>query len=654
MFHMQYISIANCYRLCKYYTYKVDIKERGSMLITDRFRHMFSDMRTAVGLLLGAVLVALAVAVLHTAPANAQVVGSGALQVATGANTACAVKDNWAYCWGSNDHGMLGIGRTDGGKNRSTPVKVADNKDAIPADKGLCNKKNWLGQCTGYARQPAPAQPASAMHGYSVTKVSVGKTHACAIADARVFCWGDNSKGQLGNRTHTDSIAPVAVDISQKDVVPAPVTNKPCGGWFQPQCKTTQPPTQAKSALGAQEAIDVVAGEYFTCALTSEGTVACWGEGDDGRLGTGNTKDSNFPVAVYSGADSVLKGKRGVKLSKASAKTTCVLAVPQDSTLETLDGNPYCWGYGMGTGTIPTGKGSSTTKCSKTSPRQVPAGSSKSTYFDGLKPVAVSDTKLFGDAVANNYVTGLGADKNVYIWGMNGHEEVTEYTNVSSCVIRSCTGFSPAIQLAGYTSNSRTTTQKNSTGGTTKNTNHYSGRATPGTKATAWKPDYDGCRKQNETHYGFTKVHKFVKIGSVTPVTPSSLASSSRTNISLVAGDASGGLFCSGVPANVACDANGSSMEEGQTGSNYTKQCTTKTVLFIFKSTTCQPAPKGPQSVDRSGWLAGKTIDSISTSATGFSCAISDGGVGCWGVNGRGQLGVGDTNNRNVPVAVKL
>jgi hypothetical protein len=52
------------------------------------------------------------------------------------------------------------------------------------------------------------------------------------------------------------------------------------------------------------------------------------------------------------------------------------------------------------------------------------------------------------------------------------------------------------------------------------------------------------------------------------------------------------------------------------------------------------------------GALAGKTVIDI-TAGYGHTCAlISDGTVTCWGYNGYGQIGDGDTTNSNVPVAV--
>ena len=50
-----------------------------------------------------------------------------------------------------------------------------------------------------------------------------------------------------------------------------------------------------------QDAVQVAAGLYHTCALLSDGGVRCWGEGGNGRLGDGSTTDRTAPVAVLAG-----------------------------------------------------------------------------------------------------------------------------------------------------------------------------------------------------------------------------------------------------------------------------------------------------------------------------------------------------------------
>ncbi|HRQ87030.1 MAG TPA: hypothetical protein PLY16_02875, partial [Candidatus Saccharibacteria bacterium] len=95
--------------------------------------------------------------------------------ITSGAVHSCAVIGGQAYCWGSGDSGRLGSGNT---SNSSVPVAVST--DGVLAGK-------------------------------TVTAISAGNSHTCAIADGRLFCWGYGGTGQLGNGSNANSSVPVAV-----------------------------------------------------------------------------------------------------------------------------------------------------------------------------------------------------------------------------------------------------------------------------------------------------------------------------------------------------------------------------------------------------------------------------------------------------------
>jgi alpha-tubulin suppressor-like RCC1 family protein len=46
------------------------------------------------------------------------------------------------------------------------------------------------------------------------------------------------------------------------------------------------------------KALALAAGDYFTCALSVDGSVWCWGSGSEGQLGTGRKDSSPRPVRV--------------------------------------------------------------------------------------------------------------------------------------------------------------------------------------------------------------------------------------------------------------------------------------------------------------------------------------------------------------------
>jgi hypothetical protein len=132
----------------------------------------------------------------------------------------------------------------------------------------------------------------------TATAVAVGADHTCALTSVGgVKCWGDNYHGALGDGTATDRYAPV--DVS-----------------------------------GLRSGVQAIAtGDYFSCALTDEGGVKCWGFNRFGQLGDGTTRDRHTPVAVAGLA-------RGVAAVAAGSAHACAL---------TSAGAVRCWGYnGLG------------------------------------------------------------------------------------------------------------------------------------------------------------------------------------------------------------------------------------------------------------------------------------------------------------------
>jgi alpha-tubulin suppressor-like RCC1 family protein len=80
--------------------------------------------------------------------------------------------DGTLWCWGENLFGQIGDGTTTG---RLAPVQVV----------ALAN---------------------------SVAQVTVGNSHTCARKiDSTVWCWGNNSMGNLGDGTLTERHTPVQV-----------------------------------------------------------------------------------------------------------------------------------------------------------------------------------------------------------------------------------------------------------------------------------------------------------------------------------------------------------------------------------------------------------------------------------------------------------
>ena len=106
------------------------------------------------------------------------------------------------------------------------------------------------------------------------TSAPFDSAHTCALlSDGSARCWGMNDHGQLGDATTANSSTPVAV----------------CASGSGPGCVGGSP-------LGGVAAIS--AGSLHTCALRSDGRVACWGYNFFGQLGDNTTTERHTPVYV--------------------------------------------------------------------------------------------------------------------------------------------------------------------------------------------------------------------------------------------------------------------------------------------------------------------------------------------------------------------
>jgi alpha-tubulin suppressor-like RCC1 family protein len=154
----------------------------------------------------------------------------------------------------------------------------------------------------------------------------------------------------------------------------------------------------AVSGLSGVKAVAV--GEFFACALTNAGGVQCWGENSVGQLGNGSTVDSNVPVQVQ-GLTS------GVVAIDAGANYMCVL---------TSAGGVKCWGGNAGGQLGSGGTGTLTTPADVTG------------LTSGV--VAISAGTLHSCAVLTNGTAKCWGDDSVGALGNTGSSSSTPVTVV--------------------------------------------------------------------------------------------------------------------------------------------------------------------------------------------------------------------------------
>lgn len=230
------------------------------------------------------------------------------VQVTAGEAFACALlASKRVECWGDNDVGQLGRSPKHLGQ-RAAPGLVPGLRDvvdlasganfscAVEADHSVwCWGENTAGDLGRGLGDLVAAAPTRVHALGAATQVSAGSSFACArLVTGRVACWGSNSRRQLG------IAAAVVLSVSPR-VVPR--------------------------VFGATE---VATGDDHACALSGARTVTCWGSDALGQLGIGHPARSEPPgraVPIH-----------GVLEVTAGLWATCVLLT--NSTVR-------CWGDGQ-------------------------------------------------------------------------------------------------------------------------------------------------------------------------------------------------------------------------------------------------------------------------------------------------------------------
>ena len=302
---------------------------------------------------------------------------SGVRQFGVGSSHACAVlKTGKLACWGGGDYGKLGDGEA---INRRTPVEVAlgegrtarlvyagwNHSCAIHDDGSLaCWGQNHAGQLgVGDQMFKLVATEVNLGTGRTAKAVSLGWSHTCALLDDHsVQCWGGNPYGQVGDGTRgTNRQTPVSVNLGD-----------------------------------GVKARGIGVGERHSCALLSDGKVACWGANSVGQLGDGSNTPSNAPVTV-----GIETGRSAVELAVGDFHACAILD----------DGSLVCWGgnssgdLGIGTNTV-----------SENSPVAVDLGEGR---------------KAFGISAGRGHTCALLDDDSVKCWGRNRFGQVGDETIIN-------------------------------------------------------------------------------------------------------------------------------------------------------------------------------------------------------------------------------
>ncbi|MDZ4085011.1 MAG: hypothetical protein U1E10_18865, partial [Bdellovibrionales bacterium] len=257
------------------------------------------------------------------------------------------------FCWGRDSSGALG----DGGSaidqlypvpidapNTYTQVAVGNYSTcAVRTDNSLwCWGNNTTGQL-GTGNLTAMSVPTLTDTGY--VKVALGISSTCGLrTDGSVRCWGSQANGRVGNGlTSGNALLPELVNIGGTAVDISVGYDHACairvdgatfcwGGNAIGQIgngTTIQAPLPVEIVTGGTM-VQISAGQYYSCALRVDGKAYCWGEGASGKLGQGSGSNSSVPVASQS--------TYNFTSIKAGGNSTC--------GIDQSDNRLKCWGYG--------------------------------------------------------------------------------------------------------------------------------------------------------------------------------------------------------------------------------------------------------------------------------------------------------------------
>jgi alpha-tubulin suppressor-like RCC1 family protein len=345
-----------------------------------------------------------------------------------------------AYSWGNNSNGELGVGTTGGFSGEPGRVGIIDGPTAVTGgrDHGYAlrgdgtvwswgsNSVQQLGNGTPWGLSSVPVRVGSLTNVKQV--VSSAYSGYALDNNNKVWAWGYNGNGELGDGTVTQRNAPVAVNLPAdvQQVAASYLTgyalraNGTVWAWganggalgngaYGTGCETMPVGNGCRAVTpvqvpGLTDVVSITATYNATFAVKSDGTVWTWGFNAEGELGIGTAGGKacyNNPLGTNCMKLSPVQipGLTGVsKIAQGGATST--YAVMADGTVQSWGDN---WSGQLGIGTT-GGDCSDVTapNCTRTTPGPVP----------GLTDVA--------DVVAGNwFAMARRADGSLWTWGFN-------------------------------------------------------------------------------------------------------------------------------------------------------------------------------------------------------------------------------------------
>lgn len=226
--------------------------------------------------------------------------------IGSGNGHACVLPgDGSVKCWGGNVDGQSGTGGD-------------PNDDDFPG---------WT-------------EPVTVAGIDGAVEVDTSSRSSCArVKSGRVFCWGANYEGELGDGTDQRRATPAEVKgvvgalqlRSGGDQTCVVRNDRGVSCWGPPKTQRTGRVRKTPVAIkGLKRVRELAVGFYGACAIVEKGRLKCWGDNAAGWKPVGGSKHRPSPV--------VTKGIVGAKSVALADYSTCAVI---------RSGRVKCWGAPM-------------------------------------------------------------------------------------------------------------------------------------------------------------------------------------------------------------------------------------------------------------------------------------------------------------------
>jgi uncharacterized repeat protein (TIGR02543 family) len=300
--------------------------------------------------------------------------------------------ENRVFTWGYNIHGTLGDGTT---TTRIKPEEITDRFNL--------------------------------QSGEFIISVDLGSTHASALtSEGRVFMWGYNAYGQLGDGTTTNRNTPIDItaqfNLSEGETIIylslGVLTSEAISSsgrvftWGKNEFgqlgdgTTTNrlTPTEITSQFGlniGETVTCISSGDHSSSALTSDNRVFMWGKNDYGQLGDGTTANKLTPMDITS--QFALYAEESIILIRVGDRHSAALS---------SEGRVFMWGYNaygqLGDGTL--------------THRYIPTEITNNfNLVEGERVQSISVSSMFN-------ASALTSEGRVFMWGYNGFGQLGDST----------------------------------------------------------------------------------------------------------------------------------------------------------------------------------------------------------------------------------